>query len=241
MDSTLRPRTKTSQLHGAMNTKHSSLRPIHPFPARMAPSIVQRRLKSRKAMCVLDPMAGSGTTVVAARLYGHRALGFDTDPLALLIAKAWSSDISIERLRKRARQVLSDARKRCRKLSFGDAYPKRADPETRAFIRFWFDPTNRCQLTALSRAILKVKDATERAFLWSSFSRLIVTKDAGASLAIDVSHSRPHRAYTIAPVRPFKRFLAAVDSVLQASHFSSRKKFLPATVSQSCRRSTSPT
>ena len=219
-------------LHGDIESGHISLRPIHPFPARMAPSIVQQLLRfSKKRMCVLDPMAGSGTTVVAARLCGHRAVGFDTDPLALLIAKAWSSDIDPEVLRKRAAQILSAARKRCQDLSFGDAYPRRADPETRAFIRFWFDPTNRRQLTALSDVISRVKDPTERAFLWSSFSRLIVTKDAGASLARDVSHSRPHRVFSIAPVRPFKRFLTAVGVVLRASTFGS-KKFPSATVSR---------
>jgi SAM-dependent methyltransferase len=182
-------------------------------------------------MFVLDPMAGSGTTVVAARLCGHRAVGFDTDPLALLIAKAWSSDVDPKRLRRHAEQILVEARKRWRHLSLGNAYPKRADPETRAFIRFWFDVTNRRQLTALSDVILQVKDSTERALLWSSFSRLIITKEAGASLAIDVSHSRPHRAYTIAPIRPFERFLSAVDVVLRASQFSSGHKFPSATVS----------
>jgi SAM-dependent methyltransferase len=212
-----------------MTTKPFSLRPIHPFPARMAPSIIQRRLKSQKAMCVLDPMAGSGTTIVAARLYGHRALGFDTDPLALLIARAWSSDVDLQNLRSRATKILIKARKRYQTIPLGAAYPQKADPETRAFIRFWFDPTNRRQLTALSDAILTVKDLTERTFLWSSFSRLIVTKDAGASLAIDVSHSRPHRAYTIAPVRPFDRFPSAVDTVLRASHFSSGQN-LPSAV-----------
>jgi hypothetical protein len=210
--------------------KYGLLRPIHPFPARMAPSIVQRRLKSQKTMRVLDPMAGSGTTVVAARLYGHRAIGFDTDPLALLIATAWSSDVKAERLRRLAEHVLRDAGRLYRNLSLASAYPKKADPETRAFIRFWFDPTNRRQLTALSDVILQVRDSRERAFLWCSFSRLIVTKEAGASLARDVSHSRPHRAFTIAPIRPFSRFLSAAESILRASQLSSRKKLHSAIV-----------
>jgi hypothetical protein len=222
---------KRTALHGSARTERISLRPIHPFPARMAPSIVQRRLNSQKILCVLDPMAGSGTTVVAARLCGHRALGFDTDPLALLIAKAWSSDVDPIRLRKHARQILIEARKQCRELSFAEAYPKRADPETRAFIRFWFDPINRRQLTVLSNLISRVKDRTYQTFLWSSFSRLIVTKDAGASLAKDVSHSRPHKSYTKGPIRPFKRFLIAVEAVLRGSHFSPGRKLPSATVS----------
>jgi DNA modification methylase len=198
----------------------------------MAPSIVQRRLKSTKEMCVLDPMAGSGTTIVAARLCGHRAVGFDTDPLALIIAKAWSSDVDAKRIQRRAGQILAQAKKRYGRISCGDAYPDKSDRETRAFMRFWFDLTNRRQLTALSARILKVKDSDERAFLWSALSRLIVTKDAGASLARDVSHSRPHKAYTIAPVRPFERFLSAVDSILRASHFASSNKLPSAKVNE---------
>lgn len=202
-----------------MNTYKASLRPIHPFPARMAPSILQRRLQSKEQLRVLDPMVGSGTTIVAARLYGHIAIGFDTDPLALVIAKAWSSNVNPLRLQKRAEEVLSQAKKTYRNLSHAEAYPDKSDAETRAFIRFWFDPTNRRQLKALSVAILRVKNDNERSLLWSAFSRLIVTKDAGASLARDVSHSRPHKAYKIAPIRPFEAFRGAVDRILQASHF----------------------
>jgi hypothetical protein len=198
----------------------------------MAPSIVQRRLKSQKALRVLDPMAGSGTTIVAARLTGHRAVGFDTDPLALVIAEAWSSDVDSQRVRLRAIKILAEARKRYRAVSHSDAYPDKSDRETRAFMRYWFDPTNRRQLTVLSERISRVTDSSERALLWSAFSRLIVTKDAGASLARDVSHSRPHKAYKIAPVRVFKRFLSAVDNILRVSHFAPGNKLPSAKVSE---------
>src|SRR6202034_2859978 len=182
--------------------------------------IIQRRLKSKKSLCVVDPMAGSGTTIVASRLHGHRALGFDTDPLALLIAKAWSSDIDPDQLRLLATRVLNNAMRRYRSITMGRAYPKHADEETRAFIRFWFDPTNRRQLTALSASISSVHDAAAQAVLWCAFSRMIITKDVGVSLAMDVSHSRPHKAYDIAPVTPFARFPLAVEQILRASHFS---------------------
>jgi DNA modification methylase len=197
------------------------LHPVHPFPARMAPSIIRRRLsRLKKPMLVLDPMAGSGTTVVVARLHGHEAVGFDTDPLALLIAKAWSSSIDADRIRMRAKQVLSRARRSYRNLRPGDAYPPEADVETRAFIRYWFDPTARRQLTSLSDAISRVKNSTERVLMWTAFSRMIITKQTGVSLAMDVSHSRPHKVYTVAPMKPLKRFHTAVEAVLRASPFS---------------------
>ena len=64
------------------------IRSIHPFPARMAPDLAMERLKNiRRGALVLDPMAGSGTVLRQATELGHRALGFDTDPLAVLMAK----------------------------------------------------------------------------------------------------------------------------------------------------------
>jgi SAM-dependent methyltransferase len=214
-----------------MRIKYSALRPVHPFPARMAPSIVQGRLSAAsRSMCVLDPMSGSGTTIVAARLRGHQALGFDTDPLAVLIAKTWSADIDPKHLRMKAGKVLADAKDRYPSISSGDAYPANADSETRAFIRYWFDRTNRKQLAALSGVISQVKDPTDRNFLWCALSRLVITKQAGASLAMDVSHSRPHKVFEVAPFKPFKRFPLAVDAVLRGSPFSNGQMLPKATI-----------
>jgi len=167
---------------------------------------------------------------VTARIHGHEALGFDTDPLALLIAKTWSSDVDGEKLSVLAAKTLNDARQCYRSLNVGRAYPASANKETRAFVRFWFDSTNRRQLTALSLSISKVKDKTAQAVLWCAFSRMIITKGAGVSLAIDVSHSRPHRAYGVALIKPFAKFLHAVEQVLRASRFSPVQKLPKANV-----------
>lgn len=215
-----------------MNTRSPILRPIHPFPARMASSIIERRLKSGRQMRVVDPMVGSGTTVVTARLYGHRALGFDTDPLALTIAKAWSSDVDPEQLRELATWTLEDACARFPSISVGEAYPPGANAETKAFVRFWFDSANRRQLTALANSIEKVRDRGARAVLWCAFSRMIITKEAGVSLAVDVSHSRPHRAHHIAPVQPFDKFPVAVKQVLRGASFSRADRLPPAKICQ---------
>jgi hypothetical protein len=203
-----------------MPTKFSKLRPVHPFPARMASSIVWRRLRRvKKSSLVLDPMAGSGTTIVVSRLLGHHALGFDTDPLALLIAEAWSADVDRAAIVRMAPRILARAINKSRAMPLRDAYPAGADEETRAFVRYWFDRTNRRQLTALAYEISRVRDTNQRTFFWCAFSRLIITKSTGASLAMDVSHSRPHRAYDVAPLRPLNKFLQSVDAVLRGAPF----------------------
>jgi DNA modification methylase len=200
--------------------KASTLSAIHPFPARMAPSIVWRELPAcGEPIQVLDPMSGSGMALVTARMRGHKAIGFDTDPLAVLITRAWCADVDETSVKAKAEEILERARNWCGRVRLRDAYPTDSDEETREFIRFWFDETNRKQLTALSRSISRVHDCGVRELLWCAFSRLIITKHAGASLAMDVSHSRPHRVYEKAPIKPFDRFMRSVAFVLQASPF----------------------
>jgi len=212
----------------------SEIRPIHPFPARMSPSIVWDILPPKgNPLRVLDPMAGSGTTLVSARAKGHQALGCDTDPLALLIAQAWCSDIFPEKLSQCANQVLSEAKRFAKGLSPKDAYPIKSDDETKMFIDFWFDNENKIQLTALSEYISRIHDDGERTLLWSAFSRLIITKKTGASLAMDVSHSRPHRKYDKAPIKPFNKFLKAVDYINKKAPFGiGRTSAAPAIIKQ---------
>ncbi len=168
---------------------------------------------SQKTLRVLDPMAGSGTVLAVARSNGHRAYGVDLDPLAVLIASVWTRTVDEEQLRDKAEEVLDRAKKNFATITTAQAYPN-ADDETREFIRYWFDDYARRQLTALSEVISRVHDDHTRDVLWCAFSRLIITKQAGASLAMDLSHSRPHRQFKRAPIKPFNRFISAVETVI---------------------------
>jgi len=197
---------------------------IHPFPARMAPSIALSELPSftatNKRMRVLDPMAGSGTTLVTARYRGHQAYGFDTDPLACLMAETWCANLEENQVRKCAEDALTKARKLYRNLRIRNAYPLNADAETKEFIRYWFDPINRRQLRALSECIGSIKKRTVRNVLWCGFSRLIIAKSRGASWAMDLSHSRPHKVINRPLFRPFSGFLQAINYVIKNAPFN---------------------
>ena len=85
------------------------------------------------------------------------------------------------------------------------------------FVRFWFDKEAQGQLASLSREIRRVEEQRIREALWCSFSRLIIAKQSGASLARDLSHSRPHRAFERAPAMPFSKFLTTVERVASNS------------------------
>ena len=201
-------------------TQRAHIRPVHPFPARMAPSIVWDVLPSKgRALNILDPMSGSGTTLVCARSRGHHAIGCDTDPLALLISRAWCTDLQPEALKARAALVLARAMTLHKKIAKKNSYPANIDKETRGFIDFWFDPMSRRELVALASCISRVRSPNEKTLLWCAFSRMIITKTAGVSLAMDVSHSRPHKVYAIAPLRPFDIFSKAVSVVARHCPF----------------------
>lgn len=193
-------------------------RSVHPFPARMAANIPWQILSPRRGQLrVLDPMAGSGTSLIVGRAAGHATFGVDSDPLAVLISKVATADAKLSRVEERGKEILRSARRM--EIPGKQAYPFNADEETREFVRYWFDLGARKQLAALVRAIQETHDSTSRKFLLCALSRMIVTKDAGVSLARDVSHSRPHKSFNCSPVKPFDAFEVALKRVLSACLF----------------------
>ena len=76
-------------------TSHNTLyatHGLHAYTAKCPPQLVKYGLHyySKPGERILDPMAGSGTTLVEARLMGRHPLGYDIDPLARLIAQVKS-------------------------------------------------------------------------------------------------------------------------------------------------------
>ncbi len=203
---------------------------VHPFPARMAPGLALDVIaECRKPLRILDPMSGSGTVLAVAHSKGHKAVGVDLDPLAVLIARVWTTAIDVEAVNHAAVAALEHARSVFNSLPTRDAYPRNADSETRQFTRYWFDDYARRQLASLAVAIERTTDRTIREALWCAFSRLIISKQSGASLAMDLSHSRPHRKFKRAPTKPFRKFLSAVSRVTKNCIDASSQGHGPAT------------
>jgi hypothetical protein len=179
--------------------------PVHPFPARMAPELALERLPSERAH-VLDQMMGSGTIPVLAGVEGHRATGFDLDPLALLLAQTWGRPLDNHGYIAAAEAVAQEA------AEMGEADIATEDAETRAFVDRWFDVVAQGRLAALAAAIERQSRGLQ-APLWCAFSRLIITKDRGASLARDVSHSRPHKVRDTTNFNPISHFVLSAKEV----------------------------
>lgn len=173
-----------------MSVSVSISKPIHPFPARMAADIALEELASfAPGSLILDPMAGSGTVLRAAAEQGHRGLGFDLDPLAVLMAKVWTTPVEPEELRGAARSLATRIGSVRQDISLPWIDE---DSETSQFIEYWFGDRQRSDLRNIAHLLQDVEGPVGDA-LRIAFSRIIITKDRGASLARDVSHSRPHR------------------------------------------------
>jgi DNA modification methylase len=170
---------------------------LHPYAAKCPPQLVRYGLRyySKRGEMVLDPMAGSGTALVEARLMGRYALGYDIDPLARLIAQVKSRDVDDECIRQAYETVADRTAKDLAALR--SAFPPstvcdRATPPDFHNRDYWFTPDVSAALAILSYHIHETPmSEAVRDFLWVAFSSLILAKTSVAN-ARDIIHSRHH-------------------------------------------------
>jgi tRNA G10 N-methylase Trm11 len=195
-----------------------SARTMHPFPARMAPEIALEAIPSRElgVLTVLDPMCGSGTVLGVAVSEGHRAIGVDIDPLAVMMSRLTVTSIDAAALEDAIDAVATTARNTDGTNPWGD------DEETGTFVDYWFGAAQQSQLRNLTTAIGALGDADVQLALRLAISRIIVTKSPQASLAADTAHSRPHRVQTDSAydvVSGFEKSARQMSRMLAARRF----------------------
>ena len=167
---------------------------VHAFAAKFPPQLPHLFINelTRPGEFVLDPMVGSGTTLVEAVLAGRDGVGIDLDPLASLIAKIKSSSLDLPQCFHVGTLVLQQARSSLRPVTDDElhrTYPRKAVE----FFHYWFEDHTIAELYALTRAMQAVQDADTHSFLQVVFSSVIITKSGGVTRARDLAHSRPHR------------------------------------------------
>ncbi len=181
---------------------------LHAFAAKFPPQLprVFMRGLTGPGDIVLDPMMGSGTTVVEALLEGRCGIGLDIDPLALRLSRAKTTPLNVDSLREAGYKMLSQANALLSDRQVLTQSIELFDERTKKFIDYWFLPTTQYELTALVLALQDVKDVSIRRFLELTFSSIIVTKSGGVTRARDLAHSRPHLDETKSPKNALEQF-----------------------------------
>lgn len=227
---------------------------FHSFPAKFPPQLPQKFILNltSEGDIVLDPMVGSGTTLLEGFINNRKTIGFDVDPLALMITKVKTTIYDKNQLINTYNQIMDEVSKLllAPKSEIERLYGN-FDFETQKFIEYWFYEETVCELLALSNSISKITEEKIRLFFQVIFSSIIITKTGGVSLALDLAHTRPHKAKKVytsnsdlvfsqvrenmserydmlvkklrSPVNEFKKkFLQNVECVIQ-----SKSKFSP--------------
>jgi DNA modification methylase len=199
-------------LHGELNfhgedSSYAS-HDVHAFAAKFPPQLPRAFIRGLTAPgdVVLDPMMGSGTTIVEALLAGRCGIGLDIDPLAMRVSKAKTIPMSGDDLRDIGLKVLSQAHDFLSDNNSVERHIQKFDSRTKEFIDYWFYPNTQRELAALVLSIQTVDVSLVRRLLELTFSSIIVTKSGGVSRARDLAHSRPHLDKAKPPKNALEQF-----------------------------------
>jgi len=107
-------------------TKH--VHRLHPYLGKFIPQLVELFLKTyfKKGDWILDPFAGSGTTLVEANILGINSVGIEISEFNCLITNVKIREYDLEEVEKEIRDILYKTRKfsrwlREKQTSFGDS------------------------------------------------------------------------------------------------------------------------
>jgi hypothetical protein len=84
---------------------------LHAFAAKFPPQLPRVFIEglTQRGETVMDPMMGSGTAIVEAFLCGRRAVGFDIDPVALMICRVKTHPVDLLEATWAGKRVVSSA------------------------------------------------------------------------------------------------------------------------------------
>jgi len=134
----------------------------HRYPAKFIPQIVRKLINDyapKKTRVVCDPFGGCGTTLVEAKLLGHRSIGFDINPVAKLITQTKTTPIKPKTIKNHLSKFLN---------YYENAPHTSFEHHTR--INYWFDDPIILELDKIYFAIKKIKNHNVRRFFLCAFS-----------------------------------------------------------------------
>ena len=181
---------------------------LHAFAAKCPPQLARYAIRyfSRPGEIVLDPMAGSGTTLVEARLLGRAGVGVEIDPVARLIAKVKATPVADSAITEAQNAIKERIEQTTSRRRSTGPLPL---PEFRNR-DYWFRADVSEILAILSRAIADTPmEADIRDFFWVALSSVILARQSVAN-ARDIIHSRHHHLEHEQPPNVLERFYRRV-------------------------------
>lgn len=138
------------------------------YPAMMVPAMQRDILTAMitaapKAKIVLDPFVGSGTALTETLAAGRSFVGYDINPLAILIAKVKSKPIHAELYAEAADEVLARISRDCR-TDYAVHFPNQSK---------WFRRSNSIGLSKIRRAVESLTNKNCRRFMWVALAETI--------------------------------------------------------------------
>lgn len=138
------------------------------YPAMMVPSMQRDILRalisvSPKAETVLDPFVGSATALTETLATGKSFVGYDINPLAVLIARVKAKPIHAELYAAAEQEVLSHLA-RDKRLDYEVHFPNQEK---------WFRRSNSIGLSRIRRAVERLTNLHCRRFMWVALAETI--------------------------------------------------------------------
>jgi DNA modification methylase len=136
---------------------------IHRYSAKFVPQLASGLIKllSTEGDLILDPLCGSGTTLVEAARLRRRAIGVDINPVAVLISRVKAMGVDPCRVRELAKVHLEDLRlrvvaARTGQMSLDGACPRSQESTWRMehpVLNKWFPRANLVEADSIQRLI----------------------------------------------------------------------------------------
>ncbi|MFX0209969.1 MAG: DNA methyltransferase [Candidatus Hodarchaeota archaeon] len=179
----------------------------HRYPAKFIPQLVFRLIKeySKPGDRICDPFGGCGTTLVEAKLAKRPSIGFDINPLAILITKAKTTPISPIILTKR----FSELTDRIGNEPLGSSRGLKTHINHDRLL-YWFNNSNLERLLSLKSNIEKEKVPAIRRFFLCAFSHIL--KNCSYWLSKSTKPQKNPNKVPDSPLKVFKKHVSYMMS-----------------------------
>lgn len=150
---------------------------LHEYRGKFFPQLVGALMniaELARDSLVLDPMCGSGTTLVEARLAGRRSVGMDMNPLSVFVAKAKCRALSMKpRTLVRAYQDIQELVNTNTSCMSGSACFAQLLESDQAYLNRWFGSQTLSELDRIDWAIRQLPDRGLQTFYRVCMSNIL--------------------------------------------------------------------